>query len=255
MSKWSRLAEIIWSEGVRLEWIGARTVSNCLHHLAVLSCSVSLVPRPHHILVIGPRNSTWFTRPISSWEVWSGHKTIAQCGHGITYPHVSWHLCSEWIWRHGSSTKRPCPYLQCKPSLNPRPGVGYGNEASKELLELLYMNGYSCSGSTGFVNGLDVNIPHSDLPSAHYVNLSPSLCQPQSITTSTSVHHYVNLSISLHQPQSITMSTSVHHYINLSPSLCRDGQYIDIIIYHDIESPWQSYRGGFTIIVISSSQY
>jgi len=35
-------------------------------------------------------------------------------------------------------------------------------------------------------------------------------------------------------------------------SQTRDGQYI---VYRDIESPQKSHRGGFTIIVISSSHY
>jgi len=40
-----------------------------------------------------------------------------------------------------------------------------------------------------------------------------------------------------------------------STLLGRDGQYIDIIVYRNIESPQLLHRGGFTIIVILSSHY
>jgi len=36
---------------------------------------------PYYILVIGPRNSTWFTSPFSLWEVWSGHETKVLLAH------------------------------------------------------------------------------------------------------------------------------------------------------------------------------
>ena len=36
---------------------------------------------PYYIPVIGPRNSTWFTSPFSSWEVLSGHKTKVILAH------------------------------------------------------------------------------------------------------------------------------------------------------------------------------
>jgi len=55
---------------------------NCVLHNNWQYCNLI---GPYHISVIGPRNSTWFTRPFSLWEVWSGHETRQSGGCATLY--------------------------------------------------------------------------------------------------------------------------------------------------------------------------